>query len=426
MTDKASIRIARALWPLRVWYLATWCLAAPLHLVWLLLHRRMGADPQRFGERLGHPSHNGQVSVIWFHAASLGEVAQIRPLTHHFAQRGQTVLVTTTTQAGADWVAKNLPAVIHQFVPMDTAHAVDRFLSAWSVDAAIFVEGDFSPRLTLAVQERGIPLALLNARHSRTRERLPAVFAALLTGFDLITCRSETVASSIRALGVPEGLLRVLPDLRIAAQKLSYPEDALTALRTQIGSRPVWLAASTHQSDESIVLDAHQAVTGANPNALLIVAPRHPMRGAPLESGARARGFNVARRAENGSLLHDTQVYIADTLGELGVFFSLAPVTFLGGSFGDEGGHNPYEPASFGTALLTGPRVKNFADAFDALCHAGAVEIVQTPGELGPQVMSLLQTGKAQSMGAAGQRFMNASETGLTDTIDLLTETLGI
>ena len=426
MTDKASIRNAQSLWQLRIWYVVTWCLAVPLRLVWRISHGRMGADPQRFGERLGRPSRSVQGPVVWVHAASLGEVAQTGPLARHFAQRGTTLLVTTTTQAGADWVAQNVPEAIHQFAPMDTGAAVRGFLDAWDMRAAIFVEGDFAPRLTLAAQERGIPMALLNARHSRTRARLPGVFAALLAGFALITCRSETVAASIRALGVPEARLKVLPDLRIAAPKLPCSEDGLNEMRAQIGTRPVWLAASTHQADEAAVLAAHQAVRDAIPDGLLIVAPRHPRRGAPLEAVAQAQGFHVARRTQGETLSPDTHVYIADTLGELGVFLSLAPVTFLGGSFGDEGGHNPYEPIHFGTAVLTGPRVKNFADAYDALRRAGAAEVVHDPAELGPRVVSLMTEGHARTMGQAGARFIEAGHISLADTFAALEEALGV
>lgn len=410
---------------LRVWCLGTRIFAVPIQLVSRHLHNRMGADPDRFAERLGRPSRGAEDgAVIWIHAASLGEVAQIRPLVEGLSQTGQSLLVTTTTQAGADWVARELPGVIHQFAPMDTPSAVAGFLGAWQVSAVIFIEGDFGPRLTLEVQARGTPQILLNARHSRTRARFPHVFATLLSGFTLVTCRSEPVADSIRALGVPEDRVMILPDLRIASGKLPCPVDVLQTLKAQIGTRQVWFAASTHPPDEEAVLAAHKTVLAAHPDALLILAPRHPKRGNPFETTARARGFITARRSKGDALTSDTQVYLADTLGELGVFFSLAPITFLGGSIGDEGGHNPYEPATFGSAILSGSKVKNFAEAYAALTEIGAAALLEDPTNLGLLLVDLIGSNKAETMGAAGRRFMEASESSVSETVALISRVL--
>jgi len=426
LTNTTAINSARKLWQIRVWLLVTYGLAYPVRWMWRVLHARMGADPERFKERLGRPSGSSKQPVIWLHAASLGEVAQIGSLVRHFTRSGRQVLVTTTSQAGADWVQQELPGLRHQFAPIDTAKAVGRFLLAWDIRAAIFVEGDFGPRLTLAIQARGVPMVLLNARHSRTRARFPKVFGALLGGFSLVTCRSEAVARSIRALGVPRNRVEVLPDLRIAAEKLPCPATLLNDINAQVGTRQVWLAASTHPSDEEAVLAAHEHVLQHRPDGLLIIAPRHPKRGAPIETAARARGLHVSRRSIQGSVTPDVQLYIADTLGELGVFLAIAPVTFLGGSFGTEGGHNPYEPASFGSAILSGSGVANFADAFDTLSQIGAAEIIQEPAELGPRLVALMQGGKVQTMGEQGKRFMAASETSLPATIALLERALEV
>ena len=195
-------------------------------------------------------------------------------------------------------------------------------------------------------------------------------------------------------------------------------------MTAQIGPRPVWLAASTHPADEEAVLAAHETILQSVPDTLLILAPRHPKRGAPLESAARARGFSAVRRSDQGTLYASTQIYIADTLGELGVFLSLAPITFLGGSFGEEGGHNPYEPASFGSAILSGPNVKNFAEAFDALSQIKAAEIVKDPAQLGPRVLAIMQNDRARDMGAAGRHFMDDGANSMPTTIALLEEAL--
>lgn len=405
---------------LRVWLLATRALAWPIRGFARRAHRRMGAAPVRFVERLGQPSQSANSPVIWFHAASLGEVSQIAPLVDRFRQSGRTILVTTTTQAGAEWVARELPEVVHQFAPMDTPRAVRGFLDSWKIEAAIFIEGDFGPRLILESRKRGVPHILLNARHSRTRERFSQMFVTLLADFALVTCRSTQVADGIRALGVPGERVHVLPDLRIGTARLPCPPERLETLSSQIGMRAVWLAASTHPADEGAVFTAHKSVLATTPDTLLIHAPRHPRRGDAIETAARDLGFRVARRSKGEPLTADTQIYLADTLGELGIFFTLAPIAFLGGAFGNEGGHNPYEPASFGAAILSGSKVRNFADAYAGLSEIGAAILLETPADLGPRLIAIAGTEDAVKMSNAAKSFMQASENSLFETVSLI------
>lgn len=410
---------------LRAWMLATRVLAHPIIWVSRYLHRRMGAPSDRFQERLGQANRTGKGGVIWFHAASLGEVMQIAPLVDTLEQtQNASILVTTTTQAGADWVARELPSVFHQFVPIDVPSAVNRFLDHWSPRIAIFVEGDLWPRLVVETQSRRIPQVLLNARHSRTRARFSAIFSRLLAPFSLVTCRSQTVVDEILSLGLSPAQVKLLPDLRVAATKLPAPAKVVHPLSETIGSRPVWLAASTHADDEQAVLAAHGKIVEHFPNALLIIAPRHPKRGAPLQTLAMDRGFATARRSLNETLNENAQVYIADTLGELGVFFALSPVAFVGGSFGQEGGHNPYEPASFGTAILSGPQIKNFEDAYALLIEKGAAQQVENSADLGRVLANLLGSDQASSMGLAGLDFMASSEDNIANCARLIAEVL--
>ncbi len=410
---------------LQIWMLASWCLAYPIVFLSRVLHRRMGADPKRFTERLGYQAAPSSNEVIWFHAASLGEVMQIGPLAQHLAQAEKTkILVTTTTAAGADWVARNMPDALHRFVPIETPSAVRRFLNTWAISAAIFVEGDLGPRLVMGLRKRGVPQILLNARHSQTRARFPAVFGFLLGQFSLITCRSRSVAQDLSALGLPDELIHVVPDLRLTLPKLSAPAAVTDALSDAIGARPLWLAGSTHPADEGAVLAAHLEVVNAHPNALLIIAPRHPYRGEPLHQLANDQGFEVARRSLGDEISTNTQIYIADTLGEIGAFFALSPITFLGGSFGTEGGHNPYEPASFGSAILYGPRVKNFAGAYAALGEAGAALKIGEPAGLGTAVLNHLGEDKASKMARAGLDYMAQTQDCLSTYLDLVERAL--
>lgn len=397
---------------LRVWLCVTWLLAWPLTGASWIAHRRMGADPRRFRERLGHgaPVAAGSGRVLWFHAASLGEVTQIAPLADDLARREQAqILVTTTTATGAAWVAAHMPRAEHRFVPLDTPRATRRFLDGWSPAVAIFVEGDLWPRLLVELSACDIPQVLLNARHSRTRARLSGVFGALLPRFQLVTCRSAAVSDGIKTLGVAPDRVHVLPDLRVTLPALPAPEATIVDLSKAIGARPVWLAASTHIADEAAVLEAHRRVLEHTPDALLILAPRHPKRGQPLVQAARACTFTVARRSVGTPITPQTQVYVADTLGELGLFYSLSPIAFLGGSFGSEGGHNPYEPARFDTAIVAGANVKNFVDAYDALAQAGAAVQITDPQMLGEEIADLLQGARAHHMGQAGRAYMAAA-----------------
>lgn len=392
---------------LGAWMFGTRYFAVLFEFLFWILHRRMGADPKRFPERMGRgsPGHAGR--VIWFHAASLGEVIQIEALAKHLASSQRTeLLVTTTTASGADWVERRLPQAHHRFLPVDTSKAVERFLNSWSICAAVFVEGDLWPRLTATLKDRGIPLVLLNARHSRSRERFPTVFEEILKPFSVVTCRSETVAKGMIELGLPSDRVHVLPDLRLTSPRLPVSVESRVDLARAIDGRPVWLAASTHPADEDVVLAAHEEVISKYPGALLLLAPRHPKRGAALRDQALMRSLEPAQRSLEEALGATTQVYIADTLGELGVFFDLSPVVFLGGSFGQEGGHNPYEPAHFQSAILYGPNVRNFVDGYEALSESGAATQVDDPEALGQTVAGLICSDRAVEMARAGTELM--------------------
>ncbi|MEJ8560250.1 glycosyltransferase N-terminal domain-containing protein [Yoonia sp. GPGPB17] len=283
----------------------------------------------------------------------------------------------------------------------------------------MFVEGDLWPRLVLAAHRQGIPLLLLNARHSKTRERFPSTYLTLLNGFKGITCRSQQVADGFRAIGVAPHVLQILPDLRITASGRRQP-DSESHLAEHTTNRTVWLATSTHQQDEEPVLAAHERLLASDPDALLIIAPRYPRRGSQLVSNARKKALEVARRSTQQGLLPSTQVYIADTLGELALFFSVASLAFVGGSFGDQGGHNPYEPASYGLPVISGIRVRNFDDAYAALAHAGAAILVADQTAFERYLLDLLSSDKGARMGEAGRNFVANCEEGVTASVKLI------
>lgn len=339
-------------------------------------HRKQNAPEARLPERLGTPSkQRPDGPLIWLHASSVGEVQSVADLARLLSEDA-TLLVTTTTQTGAERVAKALPeSVIHQYQPIDTTTAISSFLDHWQPDLAGFVEGDLWPRTLGMLSARGIPTALLNARPSRTRSRFGKSYGQLLRPLSLITTQSPTVLEDLAGLGVPETRLRYFGDLKADAPAPAISGDALAAFRSAAQGRPIWAAVSTHPDDEPQVIAAHQQLLKARPDTLLLWLPRHPDRATALCAGAAAH-FRIARRSLGDAVTADTQVLVADTLGEAGAAFTVAPVVFLGGSFGEEGGHNPYEAAKLGAFTLSGPRIANFQTAYARLSAEGYAHIV--------------------------------------------------
>lgn len=354
-------------------------------------HLTQGADPARLGERMGQataPRPAGR--LIWINAASVGEVASSLDLARDLeAATGARLFFTTTTATGAETLARRLPQAIHQFQPIDTPAAISAFLDHWQPDLALFMENDLWPRMVIDTHRRTIPLAVINARASKTRARAPRMTAALLGRAALISTQDADTAAQMRGLGLDPGCILETGDLKAAADPLPADPVALHALQQAIGPRPVWCAASTHPGDEAAVIAAHRAALRHHPDLLLILIPRHPVRGTALSDLLTQAGFTHARRSTGGLPEAGQQAYLADTLGETGMIYRLSPLVFLGGSFGAEGGHNPYEPAMLGAAILHGPGVANFRLAYDGLTRAGAARSVGDGAALGDAVARL-------------------------------------
>jgi len=263
-------------------------------------------------------------------------------------------------------------------------------------------------------------VAPLAAMLSQTEQTEILITTATPTAADWVAQNMPDVAH----IGLPADAVQVLPDLRLAQPKLSVSPSLTTQLTQTLGSRPLWLAASTHEADEEPVLAAHQSVLATQPDAVLILAPRHPKRAQQIQQCAKAMGLRVAQRSAGDSITPEVQIYLADTLGELGAFFAAAPITFLSGSFGADGGHNPYEPAHFATALLHGPHVPNFSDAYAALGREGAALKVEDADALAQAVLRLLDSTQSKEMGQAGLDFINATRNCTEDYADLITQVL--
>lgn len=375
-------------------------------------HAKQKADPLRLAERFGQASVPRPAGrLIWINAASVGEVASSLDLARDLvAATGARLMFTTTTATGAETLARRLPQAIHQFQPVDTPAAVKGFLDHWRPDLALFMENDLWPRMVIEADSRAIPLAVINARASKTRTRAPRATRALLGRAALISTQDAATATQLRGLGLDPARIIDTGDLKAAASPLPANPADLAALGTAIGARPLWVAASTHPGDEAAVIRAHQSALRSIPDLLLILIPRHPARGDDLAARLTEEGLRVAQRSAGDLPDASTQVYLADTLGETGLFYRLAPLVFLGGSFGDEGGHNPYEPSALGAAVLSGPHVANFKLAYAGLTRAGAARIVADADALATALTGLIGSRALGTMRAQAKALTRDSE----------------
>jgi 3-deoxy-D-manno-octulosonic-acid transferase len=331
--------------------------------------------------------------LLWLHAASVGETLSLLPVLAALVERAPdlTLLLTTGTVTSARLLDQRLPAalsgrVLHRFVPLDVPAWGERFLAGWRPDAAAFVESELWPNLLGAARARGAPLALVNARMSersaRRWQRAPGLARQVLSGFRLVLAQSEADAERLRALGTPQ--VRCLGNLKDAAPPLPADPAALAALRQAIGERPVWLAASTHAGEETEVLAAHRSMATRLPSLLTIIAPRHPERGAAIAAEAAGAGLAAMQRSAGLLPVKGTEIYVADTLGELGLFYRLAKVALVGGSLVRHGGQNPLEPARLGCPILLGPHHWNFAEPVARLAAAGGAVLIPDPAAARP------------------------------------------
>ncbi len=402
-------------------YLALSASAGPAARALLASRARRGKeDAARLGERLGHPGRpRPEGPLVWLHAASVGEAMSALPLIEALgaARPELAALITTGTVTAATRVAPLLPAgAVHQFAPIDTRAAVRRFLDHWRPDLAIWIESELWPRMIFDTAARGVPMALVNARISarsaRGWARWPRMAHALLRPFALVLAQDDASAERLAAMGGQE--VAVTGNLKSAVAPPDCAAEALAEARAAIGARPVWLAASTHEGEEEAVADATAALP---PEMLTLLAPRHPARGAEVAALLGQRGLATARRSLGEAPGAETRVWLADTLGEMGLWFRLAPVAFVAGSLAPRGGHTPFEPAALGTAILHGPHTENFAPAYAALEAAGGAMAIADGASLATAVAELLSDPARRAEMAAAARAVRARETPDLDAI---------
>jgi 3-deoxy-D-manno-octulosonic-acid transferase len=398
-------------------------LLAPAIRLWLQRRVTQGKeDAGRLGERFGRAGKARPPGLlVWSHGASVGEAQALLPLLHALHRRRPdiTLLLTTGTVTSAALVEQRAgpqtaSGILHQFVPVDLPAAVDAFLDHWRPDLVLWSESDFWPGILSELRHRGIPALLVNARLSdRSAQRwlaAPATARWLLDAFGAIYAQTAGDAERLRRLGARAVI--EAGNLKQAAPPLPADAAAVDEWRARLGTRPVWLAASTHPGEDEQIAAAHRLLKARLPDLLTLIVPRHPGRGTVLQQALAAQGdLRIALRSAGETPAADTDLYIADTMGELGLWYRLCPVVMMGGSLIPHGGQNPLEPARLGCAVLFGPQMFNFAEAVAGLLQAGgALQVQDAPG-MADAVGGLLQdeTHRA-AIAEAGRRFASADD----------------
>lgn len=401
-------------------------LATPLAPVLLAQRLKRGKEVhERLGERYGRSKAvRPPGSLVWLHGASVGELLSALPLIERIAAQHVNVLVTSGTVTSSVMAAHRLPpGVIHQFVPLDAPLYMDRFLERWRPDLALLIESDLWPNMVIETSQRGVPMILINGRMSEASfqrwQRLPNTIFNLLRRFDL--CLAGTAADALRLteLGAP----RVVTTGNLKLDVPPPPADAaqLEAFENAIGHRPMIAATSTHPGEDALVIEAHARLHGNFPGLLTVIAPRHPERGEEVLELARNAGLTAALRSRGEPLKADTQIYVADTMGELGLIYRLALAVFVGGSLVEHGGQNPIEPAKLGAAILHGPHVWNFADIYEALDAAHGAEPVGDADRLTAAFAAMLASAeKRNSIAIAARSTVDALGGALARTLQML------
>jgi 3-deoxy-D-manno-octulosonic-acid transferase len=342
--------------------------------------RRGKEHRQRFGERRGEARiERPPGPLVWLHGASVGEIMSVLPLIECIRARDINMLVTSGTVSSGGLAEQRLPReVIHQFVPLDVPRFVRRFLEHWQPDLALFVESDLWPNIMIETSRRGVPMILVNGRLSENSFRrwnyLPAAIVNLLQRFELCLARTPGDAERIGELGASN--LVTTGNLKLDVPAPPADAERLKDLQMAIGRRPMIAATSTHPGEEELMIATHKRLRANFSGLLTVIAPRHPERGSAIAETVKSAGLNAVLRSRGELPKRSTDIYVADTFGELGLIYRLAPVVFIGGSLVEHGGQNPIEAAKLGAAIVHGPHVANFAEIYAELDAAHGAESV--------------------------------------------------
>jgi 3-deoxy-D-manno-octulosonic-acid transferase len=393
-----------------------------------LINRRLKLgkeDPARVSERRGMSADVRPAGpLVWIHGASVGEVLSSAALIEKLRALNLRILLTSGTVTSAAIVAKRFPPdVIHQYVPYDSPRYVARFLDHWRPSLALFIESDLWPNLILSSAARRLPMVLINGRMSHRSfprwRRVQGTISALLGRFDVCLAQSQLDADRFSALGSRNVMTTGNLKLDVPAP----PADAakLERLMSMTRGRPIVVAASTHSGEDELVVDAHQTLARFFPNLLTVIVPRHPDRGEAVARMVAASGLQAGLRSREELPTAATDIYVADTMGELGLFYRLSPIVFMGGSLVEHGGQNPIEAVKLGASVVHGPHVFNFSDVYEALDHAGGARKADSQEALVKQLGQLLADPAARDASlAASERVVEQLGGALERTLSAL------
>lgn len=354
-------------------------------------------DKDRFNERIGRPKlKRPEGKLVWLHGASVGESISMLPLiqkildTYHDAH----VMVTTGTVTSADVMSKRLPErAFHQYIPIDNPFFTTRFIKHWQPDVALWFESELWPAMLSSIKRKNIPLILINGRISNKSfkrwQQFDFICKELLSCFSLCLGQSEEDAYRLQVLGAQNTMC--LGNLKYAGLPLPIDEEKRNEILKQIGNRTFWLASSTHNDEEIRIAKVHKRLKTKFPDLLTIIAPRHPQRGEEIKTSIEKIELNVALRSQNEPITSKTDIYIANTIGEMGLWYDIAKLVFIGGSLVPHGGQNFMEPSRVRDAVIVGPHMHNFTDAMNRAKKADGIIQVTDTEELGEMVEQLLE-----------------------------------
>lgn len=415
---------------MRLLYTSLWYLLLPALFVRLWWRgRRAPAYRLRWRERLALGYRRGTLkNSVWIHAVSVGETLAAAPLVEALLARfpDTPLVITTTTPTGSERVRALFgERVTHVYCPWELPGAYRRFLRAFDPKLVTVMETELWPNLCAAAQAHGAALVLMNGRLSensfRGYARLPALVRPMLERFEVLAVQTAVEAERFARLGAPEQKIRINGSIKFDLTLDAALRTRATALRERFGQRPVWIAASTHPGEDEIVLAAHRRLLSAQPEALLVLVPRHPERFGAVAALAGNQGFAVARRSAGQSITADIGVYLADTMGELLALLGACEVAFVGGSLVPVGGHNLLEPAAWGVPVLSGPELHNFTAIAELLNEAGALGVVRDEVELAQRLETLLaDADERQRLGEAAAAVVAANRGALQRGLTIL------
>jgi len=389
----------------------------------------------RYVERFGmYSAQRPKGKLIWFNAVSVGEALALRPLIEQLIaiDKSLNILVTTVTVTSAEVLEKTLPKrAIHLFSPVDTASATRKFLAHWKPDLAIWCESEIWPRIIHETRNAGIPMFLINARISdKTAKKWLKMKASVcwtLSQFDKIFAQTEQLEKLLIEIGIHKNRICISGTTKEDRNGLPYDVNQLEEFKKLLGNRHIWIAASTHPSEEEIAMQAHLAVRESDiDNSLLIIAPRHPDRSDEIAGLARKMNLNVAIRSKGNDIIGNTDIYIADTIGEMGLWYALVKTAFIGGSLARIGGHNPYEPIASHTAVITGPNTYNFTEVYESLNKCKGCALVYDEISLAKAVITLSDDATRSAMIKRAQTSVQDTNSAAKVVVDHIKTTLGI